>query len=251
MVNNPILPLYFMWSQGYRFFYEILKQTPRDSELDLRPIEIPQARFDAELYQHEGDKTKHFWYGSFIKVDTIIESLEKAQDSNEPYILFSDIDVLIRPGLYAQCQPYMKDAYDMVFLKEGEHFNIGFMLFRICPEVINFWKGVRLSMMEEMDLDQAYVNKNLQTFSGKVGHFDKKYVLNNNDWDGVSKEWKFMQILCSCFGKEFNMAEKIFSMAQFMDLQPYMKYVDPAIIPYIYKFQEILIESHKRAQSAR
>jgi hypothetical protein len=123
------------------------------------------------------------------------------------------------------------------------------MLFRVCPEVINFWKGIRLSMVEHMDLDQNYVNKNLPEFSGKVGHFDKKYVLNNNDWDGSNHNWKFIQILCSCISKEFNMAEKIFSMAQFIDLQPYMKFVDPNIIPYIYKFQEILIESHKRAKA--
>jgi hypothetical protein len=232
-----------MWSEGYRFFYEILKHSKWDNEFDLRPIEIPQSRFDEELYQN---KEQHFWYGSFIKVDTIIDCLEKATES---YIIFSDIDVLIRPGLYIQCVPFMEDNYDMVFLREGQHYNIGFMLFRVCPEVINFWKGIRLSMVEHMDLDQNYVNKNLPEFSGKVGHFDKKYVLNNNDWDGSNHNWKFIQILCSCISKEFNMAEKIFSMAQFIDLQPYMKFVDPNIIPYIYKFQEILIESHKRAKA--
>ena len=62
---------YFLWSKDYRMFYEILKDTMKEPELELRPIEIPQERFDAELYQHRNGE--HFWHGSYIKVNAVIE----------------------------------------------------------------------------------------------------------------------------------------------------------------------------------
>ena len=48
--------------------------------------------------------------------------------------------------------------------------------------------------------------------------------------------------------EEFNMAEKIFSTAQHIDIQSYMQYVKEDIIPYIYKFQELLYKSHQIAK---
>jgi hypothetical protein len=58
-----------------------------------------------------------------------------------------------------------------------------------------------------------------------------------------------MKPLSSSLGKEFDFAEKIFITAQHIDIEEYMKYVDPDIIPYIYKFQEILFKSHQLAKS--
>ena len=69
------IPFYFMWSEEYRFFYEILKATMTDARLPLMPIEIDQAVFDRELYQI---KNVHFWQGSLIKVNTILKTLNTA-----------------------------------------------------------------------------------------------------------------------------------------------------------------------------
>jgi hypothetical protein len=48
--------------------------------------------------------------------------------------------------------------------------------------------------------------------------------------------------------KEFNMAEKVFVAAQYMEIEPYMKYVTLDVIPFIYRFQEIYIRSHQQAK---
>ena len=53
-----------------------------------------------------------------------------------------------------------------------------------------------------------------------------------------------MQVLCTNLGKELNMAEKIFNMAQHLNIESYMEYVPENIIPFIYKFQEILHNSY-------
>ena len=245
MATHLSLPWYFMWSENYRFFVEIFKDSMKDSEIDVRPIEIPQETFDKELYQHTEDSSKHFWHGSYIKVNAVIDCLEKTQ---ETYMIFSDIDIVVKPGVYAAMIPFMDDGVGMVYLKEGEHTNIGFMLLRVCSEVIDFWKGIRQSMMDNMDLDQTYVNKRLVAYTGSWCHFDKKELLCMNDWDHVNDQWVMMQLLCSCLGKEFNMAEKVFYMAQHKELNDYMKYVKPDILPFIYRFQEILMKQHQRAR---
>lgn len=221
-------------------FYEILKNTMQEPELELRAIEIKQERFDSELYQHRNGQ--HFWHGSYIKVDAVIESLEKADSE---YILFSDIDILIQPGIYQTCKKYMDEQYDMVYLREGDICNIGFMLLRTNGEALAFWKNVRTSMEAEMDLDQKYVNKLIQSFAGKWTWFDTGDMLCYNEWNGQS-HYKVVQLLCSNRGKEFNMAEKVVYMSKHMELSNYMQYLSEDVLSYVYSFQDKLIEESTR-----
>jgi hypothetical protein len=214
----------------------------KEPELKLCPIEIPQDRFDSELYQHEVEKGRHFWYGSYIKVNAVIESLEKATTD---YIIFSDIDIVVKPGVYGVLKTYMDNEYDMVYLAEGTWCNIGFMLMRTNGKALEFWKSVRSAMEAEMDLDQKYVNKLIETFDGRWGKFELKDMICMNEWDGESP-FKILQLLCSNLSKEYNMAEKIFYMAQQMELNEYMQYLDEDILPYIYGFQEILMRQWAR-----
>ena len=244
-MTNPI-PWYYMWSENYRFFYEILKDYVKESEFIMSPIEIPQERFDSELYQSED---KHFWHGSLIKVNAVIDSLTESQKNGHPYILFTDIDIIVKPGIYAEMKPYMESGIDMVYLKEGSTVNIGFMLLRVCSEVIDFWNQVRLKMIDNVGIDQNYINKMLPNYSGKHGTFDDQVFTLSNMWNRTT-EYKVLQLLCSCLGKEYNMAEKIFSAAQHINVEPYMKYVKPDIIPYIYAFQEYIYRQHKQGEHA-
>jgi hypothetical protein len=237
------IPWYYMWSDNYRFFHEILKDSMKEPEFTLKPIEIEQSRFDKELYQIEG---KHFWEGSLIKVDSILECLEKESDESEPYILFTDIDIIVKPGVHSALKPYIDDEYDMVFLKEGSTYNIGFLLLRRSKVVIDFWRKIREMMLEKVHLDQAYVNENISSFTGKYTLFHHQLFTCSNTWNQMAP-FVVLQVLCSCMGKEFNMAEKIFSTAQIMNVEPYMQYVKEDIIPYIYRFQEIIYKSHKHA----
>ena len=216
-------------------FYEILKDTMKEPELELRPIEIPQERFDAELYQHRNGE--HFWHGSYIKVNAVIESLEKAETD---YIIFSDIDIVVKPGIHGVCKQYMDEGYDMVYLRESNFCNIGFMLLRTSGKALEFWKSVRASMEAEMDLDQKYVNKLIANFDGKWAKFELRDMICMNEWDGESPV-KIMQLLCSNLSKEYNMAEKVFYLAQQIELNEYMHYLNEDILPYIYSFQDILM----------
>jgi hypothetical protein len=49
-------------------------------------------------------------------------------------------------------------------------------------------------------------------------------------------------------GKEFDFAEKIFTMAQHIDLQEYMNLVPEEVTPFIYKIQELLFLSYQEMQ---
>lgn len=240
------MPWYFLWSKNYRIFHEILKDTMKEPELKLCPIEIPQERFDSELYQYELGSGKHFWHGSYIKVNAVIESLEKAESE---YILFSDIDMIVKPGVYDLVKPYMDDGYDMVYLSESNKIAIGFMLLKTNGKALEFWKSVKAAMEAEMDLDQKYVNSLIETFDGKWGKFEPKEILCMNEWDGTSP-YKVLQLVCSNLSKEYNMAEKIFYMAQQIELTDYMHYVDEEILPYIYGFQEILMRTWAKGKES-
>ena len=230
-----------MWSDNYRFFHEIVKDSMKDREFILKPLEIPQSRFDKDLYKVEG---KHHWEGSFIKIDLLLDKLNEAIQNSQPYILFTDVDLVVRPGVYSALKTYMDDKYDMVFLKEGSHLNIGFLLLKASNNVIDYWNAIRNMMVEKEGHDQAYANEAIKEFTGTYTTFDDQVFTCSNTWD-CKTEFVIMQILCSCLGKEFNMAEKIFNTAQHIDVQPYMQYVKEDIIPYIYRFQEILARSHQ------
>jgi hypothetical protein len=94
--------------------------------------------------------------------------------------------------------------------------------------------------------DQKHVNDLILTYGGKWTKFDSQIFTCSNIWNG-SKEFSIMQPLSSCLGKEFDFAEKIFVTAQHIEIEEYMKYVPEDIIPFIYKFQEIIFKSYKES----
>jgi hypothetical protein len=242
------VPWYYMWSDRYRIFHEMLT-TSIPPDFEKRPIHLPQERFDAELYQTKGE---HFWYASLIKVDTVLQCLREASEKGNSYIVFSDADIIVKPGVYDKLAPYMMEAYDMVFLKEGDHTNIGFLLLRVCDEVVGFWNMIRTMMKEAPGLDQTYINEKLPSFPGKYTHFSNQIFACTNTWRG-GEPYVILQLLCSRIGMdsgfehEYNMAEKIFVAAQHAKMEAYMEYVSPELIPYIYRVQEIIINAQQSA----
>jgi len=244
------VPWYFMWSEKYRFFYEIIKNTANQPEFELKPIEVQQSVFDDELY---AVPTEHFWYGSMIKVDMVINSLLEAAALSKPYILFSDIDLVVKPGVNQALQPYLEN--EMVFLNEADSkAGIEFMLLRPTESVIGFWKMVRNRMVGQKGLDHDHVNDLLPSFGGQWARFDQDIFTSTKTWAGISP-FVVMQLQCSRIGKEegleeqFNMAERIFISAQHIDLEPYMQYVTTETISFLYTFQEIYLRSHESASN--
>jgi hypothetical protein len=240
-----------MWSEKYRFFYEIMKDTANQPEFELKPIEIQQAVFDDELYTVP---TEHFWYGSMIKVDMVINSLLEAAALSKPYILFSDIDLVIKPGVHAALQPYLEN--EMVFLDEVDSkAGIEFMLLKPTESVIAFWKMVRNKMVGQKGLDYDHVNDLLPSFGGRWAKFDQAIFTSTKTWNS-RQPFVVMQLQCSRIGKEegleeqFNMAERIFISAQHIDLGPYMQYVTTETISFLYTFQEIYLRSHDSASNS-
>lgn len=214
----------------------------KDSELSLEPIFIEQSVFDAKLHQTKGS---HAWSGCCMKIDLLIERLKAAK---EPYILFTDVDIVVKPGIYEKLKTHMDKDETMVFLKEGNHLNIGFVLLKVCSEVLEFWELVKAVIGEKGGHDQAHVNDLIKGYLGSWSTFNQKDFACSNNWDG--SPFLVIQPLCSNIGKEFVMAEKVFYAAQYTSVEPYMKYVPEDVIPYIYRFQEILIRSHQQAKKA-
>ena len=229
-----------MWSQKYAFFHHMLQDDMKDSELKLEPIFIEQTLFDAKLHQKEGD---HAWSGCSMKIDLLIDKLKVVK---EPYILFTDVDIVVKPGIYSRLKDHMDKGDTMVFLKEGEHLNIGFILLKICSEVLEFWELVKATIDEKAGHDQAHVNNLIQGYPYSWSTFNQKDFACSNTWDGGP--FLVIQPLCSNLGKEFNFAEKVFYAAQYTNVEPYMKYVPENIVPFIYRFQEILMRSHKQTK---
>jgi len=228
-----------MWSQKYAFFHHMLQNDMKDSELTLEPIFIEQSFFDAKLHQKEGD---HAWSGCSMKIDLLIDKLKAAK---EPYILFTDVDVVVKPGIYTKLKDHMDKGDTMVFLKEGEHLNIGFVLLKVCSEVLDFWELVKATIDDKGGHDQAHVNDLIKGYPATWTTFDRLFCCSNT-WDGGP--FLVIQPLCSNLGKEFNFAEKVFYAAQYTNVETYMKYVPEDIVPFIYRFQEILIRSHQQAK---
>jgi len=234
---------YYMWSDKYRIFHELLQETMKEPEFTLSPIYIEQSVFDMELYK---DTTKHAWDSSLIKVNSILDSLNNESGS---YLLFTDIDIVIKPTVYKNIKQYMDDGQTIVFLEEGNHLNIGFMLMKVCPEVVDFWTSVKNNILHTPGLDQDYVNSLIKLYKGKWTKFHNQQFTCSNTWDQTT-EFSILQTLSSCLGKEFDFAEKIFSVAQFIDINKHMQYVPQNIIPYIEQFQELVFRSHQELSSA-
>ena len=238
------IPWFYMWSQKYAFFHHLLEGSMKEPELKLEPIFIEQSVFDENLHKKQGE---HAWSGCSIKIDLLIQRLKDA-DNVHPYILFTDVDLVVKPGIYKHLVPYMESGTSMVFLKEGQHLNIGFVLLKVCPDVLAFWEMVKAKMVEEPKHDQGYVNELIEGYPGTYMTFDNQLFCCSNTWEGTVP-FVVMQPLCSCLGKELDFAEKVFYAAQYTEVQNYMKYVPTDIIPFIYQFQEIIVRSHQQAKA--
>ena len=242
-IESVQIPWYYMWSQKYAFFHHLLQDEMKESNLKLEPIFLDQSVFESNLYKIKG----HAWMGCSIKIDLLIERLKAAETNGSPYILFTDVDLVVKPGIYDKLKPYIESNTSMVFLKESDHLNIGFILLKVCREVLSFWELVKAKMVEEPNHDQMYVNQLIGEYPGTWATFDNQVFACSNTWDG-STPFVVMQTLCTCLGKEFDFAEKIFYAAQYTNIEPYMKHVPEDIVPFIYRFQEILIRSHQQAK---
>lgn len=191
-------------------FHHVLQDTLK--EFDLKPIQSDVTSLTG-------------------RAELIVKSLKS---TTAPYIVFSVSDVIVKPGFTKELS---KLSDDMVFLDDTKGtFQPDILYLKNTSDVQEFWSSV--TTLEESILD----------FKGKWSKFSKKCV-STDTWDKLS-EFNILLLISSGFGKEFDFAEKIFTMAQHIELQPYMEHVSEDVIPFIYKIQELLFLTHKEMKKA-
>lgn len=206
------IPWYYTWSD--RFFHEVLQHSMKDSAFTLIPVER-----HGNMYSQ------------------IVELLEGSQES---YIVYSDSELIINSDIFKNIKPYMESSQTMVFLEEEQQPSISFMLLKVCPEVITFFKT----------LDETTpVYDTIKDYKGKWALFDNQLFTSSSLWN-MKNDFSLMKPLTSNLGKEYNFAEIIFTMGQHINLDAFMHFVPEEIIQYIYKFQELLYRSHQESRTA-
>lgn len=199
------MPIPWFYTWSEPVFHHVLQDTLK--EFDLNPIQsdATSIRGRAEL---------------------IVKALK---DTTAPYIIVSVSDIIVKPDFIKELSDITDD---MVFLDGPKGaFQTGILYLKNNSDVLDFWMSVTT-------LEESILN-----FKGKWSKFSSK-CQTTDTWDKAS-EFHLLQLISSGFGKEFDFAEKIFTMAQHIELQPYMQYVPEDIIPFIYKIQELLFLTHK------
>jgi hypothetical protein len=207
------IPWYYTWSN--RFFHEVLQDSMKDSAFTLVSIE----------------------HVNCLPYSKIVEALE---NSDKPYIIYSYSDIIVKSDIFKNLKCHIDAGKTMVFLDDESKPSESFMLLKVCSEVIDFFK----KLSETIHIDEL-----IKEYKGNWGLFDNQNFTSSTVWN-MKNEFSIMKIQTSNLGKEFDFAEKIFTIGQHLNLDPYMQYVPEEIIPFIYKFQEILYLSHQEARTA-
>jgi len=204
------MPIQWFYTWSEPVFHNVLQDTLK--EYDLTPIQS-----DATCLKD--------------RAELIVKSL---QSTTAPYIIFSSSDVIVKPGFLKEISEITDD---MVFLDGPKGtFQPGILYLKNTSDVQDFWSSI------------TTIEDTISSFKGKWSKFSKKSV-STDTWDKNS-EFNVLYLISSGFGKEFDFAEKIFIMAQHIELQPYMQHVPEDIIPFIYKIQELLFLTHKEMKKS-
>lgn len=204
------MPIPWFYTWSEPVFHHVLQDTLKD--FDLMPIQSDVTSLTG-------------------RTELIVNALKH---STAPYILFSASDIIVKPDFSKELSDVTDD---MVFLDGPKGtFETGVLYLKNTSDVQEFWRSI------------TTIEESILHFKGKWSKFSKKCV-STDSWDKLS-EFNILHLISSGFGKEFDFAEKIFTMAQHIELQPYMQHVPEDIIPFIYKIQELLFLTHKEMKKA-
>ena len=224
------IPWVYVWNDKHAIFHHILQDTVKEDELKLEPVYSNSVSLEGSsskveiIFEH--------------KSKAIVSALKSALEQNLQHIIFSDVDVIVATSIYKSLKPFIEGGSDMV-LGDG----LGFVILRVCPEVLDFWLNLKATSFEDL-LNQTNTGSNL-----KISKFDDQLFTTTNTWTRDAP-YAILQTSSSELGEELDLAEKIFTIAQYINADSYMKYVDEETIPFIYQIQEILIRSHQQAKRA-
>jgi hypothetical protein len=161
--------------------------------------------------------------------------LDILKTSDAPFVIISDSEIIVKPGAIESISEL---EGDMIFLEGADgRPQTGIMRLKVSSDVIDFWSS--LTSLEE----------SLPEFNGSWGLFPNKFV-SSQTWDNTS-DFLVLHIIPMGLGIEFDFAEKLFIMAQHIEIQEYMHHVPENIIPFIYNIQELLFLSHKEMRDTQ
>jgi hypothetical protein len=204
------MPIPWFYTWSEPVFHNVLQDTIK--EYDLTPI------------QSDATSLKD-------RAELIVNALNS---TTAPYIVFSFSDIIVKPGFLKELSDITDD---MVFLDGPKGtFQPAVLYLKNTSDVQDFWNSI------------TTIEDTISSFKGKWSKFSNKCV-STDTWDKLT-EFNILYLSSSGFGKEFDFAEKIFTMAQYIELQPYMQYVPEDIVPFIYKIQELLFLTHKEMKKA-
>ena len=212
------IPWFFVYSEKYKVFYDILSNLISETYFDVYAIEKDQSLFDKDTYK----ENTHFFSGCFIKDDEIWNILHTVPDDS--FFIFSDVDLVVfEEPLYNYIQQFLKEDNDIVFMKESEEIvNVGFMLIKNTKKVKElFCKVMKDHILNPNVLDQTVINNFLTTWDGKYKTFSTEYVYTNLTFElNVDKSKLCVyQPLCSASRNyKINILEKMVSIQHAFNL---------------------------------
>ena len=221
------LPWFFLWSEKYGVFCDVLTSIVSDKYFDLYPIEKAQHLFDNVTYK-EG---AHFLAGMYLKDYEIME-LFKVIPENQ-YFIFSDADILVfEEEFHNFVTPLLEKDVDMFFMRENDtSVNVGFMILKNNEKVRNFFTNV-IKELEDLTtplLDQTVINNLLPSFDGSYEVLSDIYVATNinknlHNKDTVKNICVFQPLCTASKNYKLNILEKLLSFKYLfnIDLQHYI-----------------------------
>ena len=231
---------YYMWTPNYEFFHRLIQESfdrfPKlRHDFCDRPIFYEQALFNKKLSTEPG---VHSFQGSNLKVDMMIQCIEQNMGQ---YFIFSDADIYVASArVKDMCDPFMKDGYDTVFMKEdgdasSTYVNIGFILTKATEVTLALWKDIQRRINLAGGHDQTIMNEILTTWSGKWGTFDTADVASNKTHKDT---FIIFQFLSATNGYVIDMAEKVHNVSKLYDISHLLHLVSGDIIAHMNMFIE-------------
>lgn len=167
------IPYYFIWSDKYEVFANVLKEgiNSYPNFLEDKSEYYPQSFFDQHLNKAPG----HFLTGCFLKLRKTYDILMSLPEDS--YFIFSDADVILFPNSQFDqlIKHYIDLSADIVFMKEAPDFefsNVGFSLIKVCEANKKLFRDAISQIDQEpTGLDGSFINQALKNYKGKHYYF--------------------------------------------------------------------------------
>ena len=139
---------YFFYTPNYHFYKNhIINRI--SNHFDTKPLEIPQLKLA------NPDEKGHHFANITLKIELIISCIKENMNEN---IIFTDATIYINENvdeLYKYLQEKTKNNNDMIFARENNLYNIGFILIHCNEKVLQFWENCLDIMKQKMEIGES------------------------------------------------------------------------------------------------